>query len=136
MSRSPRRTRPYGRWTPEARRAFLERLAKTGNVSAAAAACGLSRQAAYDLRARDPDFARAWYNLGLALNGLQRPEEAIAALLKGEAADPRDPGIPYARATILAQLGRKMEAVMAVDRALAIAPGFQQAQQLRTMLGN
>ncbi len=83
-----------------------------------------------------PDFARAWYNLGLALNGLQQPEEAISALLKGEAADPRDPGIPYARATILAQLGRKMEAVMAVDRALAIAPGFQQARQLRMMLGN
>ena len=84
----------------------------------------------------EPQFARAWYNLGLALNGLQKTEEALAALLKGEAADPRDPGIPYARATILAQLGRKMEAVMAADRALQIAPEFQQARQLRMMLGN
>jgi len=83
----------------------------------------------------EPSFARAWYNLGLALNGLKRTDESLAALLKGETADPRDPGIPYARATILAQLGRTMEAVVAVDRALQIAPGFQQAQQLRLMLG-
>jgi tetratricopeptide (TPR) repeat protein len=82
----------------------------------------------------DPQFSRAWYNLGLALNGQKKPEEAMAALLKGEAADPGDPGIPYARATILAQLGRKMEALMAVDRALSIAPGFTQAQELRMML--
>jgi predicted RNA polymerase sigma factor len=72
--------------------------------------------------------------LGLALNGLKRTDEALQALLSGESADPRDPGIPYARATILAQLGRTMEAVMAVDRALQIAPGFPQAQQLRLML--
>lgn len=84
----------------------------------------------------EPGFARAWYNLGLALNGLRQPEEALAALSKGEAADPRDPGIPYARATILAQLGRTMEAAMAADRALEIAPGFRQAQQLRLMLGS
>jgi tetratricopeptide (TPR) repeat protein len=84
----------------------------------------------------EPGFARAWYNLGLALNGLKRTEEALEALLKGEAADPRDPGIPYARATILAQLGRTMEAVVAADRALQIAPNFAQAAQLRLMLGN
>lgn len=82
-----------------------------------------------------PSFARAWYNLGLALNGLKRTDEALQALLSGESADPRDPGIPYARATILAQMGRTMEAVVAVDRALQIAPGFPQAQQLRLMLG-
>jgi tetratricopeptide (TPR) repeat protein len=82
----------------------------------------------------EPNFARGWYNLGLALNGLKQTEEALAALLSGERADPRDPGIPYARATILAQLGRKMEAIAAVDRALQIAPQFGQAQQLRLML--
>ncbi|MCB1224577.1 MAG: tetratricopeptide repeat protein [Verrucomicrobiales bacterium] len=82
----------------------------------------------------DPQFGRAWYNLGLALNGLERPEEAVDALLKGEIADPQDPGIPYARATILARLGKKAEALQAVDRTLQIEPAFQPAQQLRLML--
>jgi tetratricopeptide (TPR) repeat protein len=81
-----------------------------------------------------PKFARAWYNLGLALNGLKRADEALVALGKGEAAEPNDPGIPYARATILAQMGRRMEAIMAVDRALEIAPGYGQARQLREIL--
>ncbi|WP_417611271.1 hypothetical protein [Parasphingorhabdus sp.] len=39
---------------------FLEALARTGNVGASAYYVQLSRQSAYDLRRRDPDFARAW----------------------------------------------------------------------------
>lgn len=81
-----------------------------------------------------PQMGRAWYNLGLALHGQKQSEEAIAALLKGEAADPADPGIPYARATILAQLGRRPEAAAAARRALAIHPGFQEARQLLMLL--
>ncbi len=49
-------------WSPDRQVAFLEALARTGNVKAAAAYTGLSRESAYKLRRR-PDaraFARAW----------------------------------------------------------------------------
>ena len=81
-----------------------------------------------------PNFARAWYNLGLALNGQKKIPEALEALSRGEAADPVDPGIPYARATILAQAGRMMEAAAAVEKALTIQPNHPEAQQLRLLL--
>jgi tetratricopeptide (TPR) repeat protein len=82
----------------------------------------------------DPGQGRAWYNLGLALNSAGKTEEALDALSQGERADPADPGIPYASATILARLERREEAIAAADRALRIAPGFEQAAQLRLML--
>jgi hypothetical protein len=47
-------------WTPFARRLFLEVLAETGRVSLACEYCGLSKQSAYALRARDPVFATSW----------------------------------------------------------------------------
>ena len=78
----------------------------------------------------DPSRARAWYNLGLAHNALQQPEQAIADLLKGETADPNDPAIPYARATILARLGQRDDAIAAASRALQIRPDFPDAIQL------
>ena len=55
-------TRPirHDGWHPELRVKFLEALARTGNVQTAAYFVQLSRQSAYDLRRRDPDFARAW----------------------------------------------------------------------------
>jgi hypothetical protein len=49
-------------WSPDRQVAFLEALARTGNVRAAARYAGLSRESAYRLRRR-PDaraFARAW----------------------------------------------------------------------------
>lgn len=102
-------------------------LSETGDMAATIAALRDCVRVA-------PGFARAWYNLGLALNGQGRTAEAIDALRKGEAADPTDPGIPYARATILAQLGQKQEAMAAAQRALSINPGFQEARQLLMML--
>ena len=47
-------------WTPARKVQFLEALAQEGNVSAACARAGLSREAAYRLRRRDPLVARAW----------------------------------------------------------------------------
>jgi tetratricopeptide (TPR) repeat protein len=82
----------------------------------------------------NPTFARAWYNLGLAKNGQGDIPGAIEALQRGELADPRDSGIPYARATILAQQGRKQEAINALNAALRIAPGHGEALQLKAML--
>lgn len=49
-------------WSPDRQVVFLEALARTGNVRAAARYAGLSRESAYKLRRR-PDgkaFARAW----------------------------------------------------------------------------
>ena len=82
----------------------------------------------------DPGLSRAWYNLGLAKKGQGDIPGALEALQRGELANPRDPGIPYARATILAQQNRRQEAIAALDRALTIAPGYGEAVQLRAAL--
>lgn len=47
-------------WHRELRVKFLEALAQTGNVQASAYFVQRTRQSAYDLKRRDPDFARAW----------------------------------------------------------------------------
>ena len=47
-------------WTPERKTRFLDHLAHKGNVRAACKSVGLSREAAYRLRRRDPMFARGW----------------------------------------------------------------------------
>ncbi|MEO9599714.1 hypothetical protein [Parasphingorhabdus sp.] len=54
---------PTGRhdgWHRELRVKFLEALAQTGNVGASAYFVQRTRQSAYALKRRDPDFARAW----------------------------------------------------------------------------
>jgi hypothetical protein len=58
----PHTARPIRRdgWTPERRRRFLEFLAAGLDVGRACAGVGLSRQAAYTLRRRDPAFAEGW----------------------------------------------------------------------------
>jgi len=102
-------------------------LAETGDMAAVITAL----QEAVRL---EPSLARAWYNLGLAKNGQKDIPGALDALQRGELANPRDPAIPYARATILAQQGRRQEAVAALDRVLAITPGHGEALQLKMML--
>ena len=56
----PTPTTRHNGWHPELRVKFLEALAQTGNVQASAYFVQRSRQSAYDLKRRDPDFARAW----------------------------------------------------------------------------
>ena len=68
-------------WTPERRTRFLDRLAQDGNVLAACALVGLSREAAFRLRRREPLFARAW----AAAQSLAR--EASAQVLGSRAID-------------------------------------------------
>ena len=82
-----------------------------------------------------PRHPRAWYNLGLAHNGMNQPEAAIAALLKAESVAPNDPEPPYARATILYGLRRIPEAVEAAQRALEIQPGYTPARTFLQELG-
>ena len=47
-------------WTPQRKRRFLQSLAEKDDVRRACACVGLSRQAAYTLKKRDPLFAEAW----------------------------------------------------------------------------
>lgn len=47
-------------WTPERKLQFLDHLAGRGNVRASCRRVGLSREAAYRLRRRDPQSARGW----------------------------------------------------------------------------
>jgi hypothetical protein len=47
-------------WTSERRAMFLECLCEKPDIARACARVGLSRQAAYKLRRRDPVFALAW----------------------------------------------------------------------------
>jgi tetratricopeptide (TPR) repeat protein len=78
----------------------------------------------------DPRHAAAWYNLGLARNELGDPAAALEALLRSESIDLNQPRIPYARATILARLGRNREAEAAVRRTLELHPGYPEARDL------
>ena len=57
---TPTPTTRHDGWLPDIRVKFLEALSRTGNVGAAAYFVQRSRQSAYDLRRRDPDFARGW----------------------------------------------------------------------------
>ncbi|MHB8520321.1 MAG: tetratricopeptide repeat protein [Limisphaerales bacterium] len=82
----------------------------------------------------DPQFAQAWYNLGLACSALEQPERALEALVRAESIASSSPAIPYARATILARLGRGDEARSAARRALEIQPGFGDAANLLRIL--
>ena len=67
---------------------------------------------------------------GLARNGTGDKTGAIAALRRGEEANPADPSVPYARATIHAQLGQLDEARGAAMKALQIQPDYRDARQL------
>jgi tetratricopeptide (TPR) repeat protein len=97
--------------------------AETGDVAGALAAL----EEAVKL---DPAHVNGWYNLGLAWSRRGDPQRALDALLRAESLDDRSARIPYARATILAQLGRLPEARVAAQRALALAPGHPEAQAL------
>ncbi len=55
-----RRRRRARRWTTRRRTRFLEALAESCNISAAAREAGMDRSSAYDLKDRDPAFARGW----------------------------------------------------------------------------
>jgi hypothetical protein len=60
LSNAPTTIIRHDGWTPARKAQFLDALAGDGNVRAACARVGLSREAAYRLRRRDPLFARAW----------------------------------------------------------------------------
>jgi predicted CXXCH cytochrome family protein len=83
----------------------------------------------------EPRFAQGWYNLGLAYAAQQKNEAAVEALLRAESLDPRSAQVPYARATVLAKLGRISDARAAAGRALELRPNYADAQALLQSLG-
>ncbi len=62
-------------WTPKRRKIFLETLAETANVRAAAMKAGKGACGVYALRRRDAEFARAWDD---ALSGAMDELVALA----------------------------------------------------------
>src|SRR6187401_409511 len=83
------------RWTEEAEAIFLDHLAASCNVTAAAEAAGFSREAIYKRRRHDPCFAERWQ--AALEQGYARIEMALvrraADALEGLAPDP-DTAIP------------------------------------------
>jgi tetratricopeptide (TPR) repeat protein len=75
----------------------------------------------------DPRFAQAWYNLGLGYSALNEPAVALEKIQMAESLNSESAQYPYARATILAKMGRTQEASVAAKRALEIQPGFEEA---------
>jgi Flp pilus assembly protein TadD len=76
---------------------------------------------------RDPDFGRAWYNLGLLHSQAGRAQDALVALAKASDLMPADADAPYAMATILAQAGNVVAAHRACQLALERNPQHPQA---------
>ena len=56
----PEPSRKVGGWSAARQRLYIEALAETGSVHAAARTAGLSARSAYQLRVRSPAFSAAW----------------------------------------------------------------------------
>ena len=69
---------------------FLEALAESSNVRAAAAAADLDTASVYRLRRTDPDFARQWY--AALAEGYDNLEMELLAHLRSGGENPQDPG--------------------------------------------
>lgn len=86
-----------------AREAFLAELAARGNVSAAAAAAGISRYTFYEWRAADPDFAAAWDTAletaidAMELEARRRAVEGVEKPIVGRVGKDQDGVIVYVR---------------------------------------
>ena len=80
-AKEPITTHPIRRdgWTPERRELFLELLTAGLDVRRACKRVGMSRQAAYTLRRRDPAFAQAWD--GALRSARVADDEAFLAML-------------------------------------------------------
>ena len=74
-----RSTQRIDGWTPQRRMEFIECLCEKPDVRRACARVGMSRQAAYKLRRRDPVFALAW-DVALQVAYDARVHRAVAAL--------------------------------------------------------
>ena len=81
--------------------------------------------------ASDP---RQLYNLGLALLNSGKNEEANAAFLKAEAADPTNPEVQYYLATAALNAGKTEECVARLEKYLTMGPKSDQNKATATGL--
>ncbi|HYG23977.1 MAG TPA: tetratricopeptide repeat protein [Verrucomicrobiae bacterium] len=78
----------------------------------------------------DPRLAMGWYNLGLAQHAMGQSVLGLESLAHAERLEPAQARIPYARATILLQIGQRNEAFAAARRALQIDPSHAESRAL------
>lgn len=78
-------TADTARWTGAKASAFLKALARSGKVGPCAAQVGMSRQAAYRLRARAPEFAKFW---DMAIEEAARSKAAKVRARRGAGVHP------------------------------------------------
>jgi hypothetical protein len=129
---------PARGWTPGAMARFLDHLSVKGNVRAACARVGLSAEAAYRLRRRDPLFARGWAAAQVLARDNSEQELATRALdgveqpvfYRGERIGTR---CHYDTRLLLAHLARLDRQVAQNTQALADAGRFD--EMLARILG-
>lgn len=80
-------------------------------------------QAAQRAVALDPDNGDAWFNLGAALDYLEREAEAVEAYRRAIELEPRPPAY-NGLGDVYTALGRYDEAVAAYEQALALNPNY------------
>lgn len=93
--------REWRKWRGNARKRFLEALAKTGNVTRACEQANLGRARAYALREQDETFAAAWTEAEeiavdaleaearrRAIEGVQRPLVSAGKVVKDDNGEP------------------------------------------------
>jgi hypothetical protein len=106
------------RWSDEAEEKFLDQLAASCNVSAAAEAAGFTRYSTYKRRRRDPAFARRWQ--AAIEQGYARIEamlvERASNSLEGFAPDPDTPIPQMSVKEILAVLANHRRTVQGGPR--------------------
>lgn len=89
-----------------------------------------ARQALRDAVQRDPGQARFWYNLALSESKLGDVSAALDAIRRAEQLQPGVADYPLTRARICLDHNQPDMARSALQRALEISPGNQQARQM------
>jgi tetratricopeptide (TPR) repeat protein len=79
----------------------------------------------------NPKSAEAFLNLGNALHGVRRNEEALASYDKALSINPHYPEALSNRAVVLRHPGREADAIESFERAFAIRPDYAPALQYR-----
>ncbi len=72
----------------------------------------------------EPASARAWAELGLVYEAERLRNLALACFQEASARDPAEPRWPYREACTLSALGRPAEASSAIERSIALEPGY------------
>lgn len=98
--------------------------AEQGNASAA-------MQTLETVVRQEPNFDRAWYNLGLLYSQMGDLEGAVSRLDQAISVAPDNPDYPYAKATILMRQQKILETMELVDQILEKFPNYAPARQLK-----